>query len=358
MKKCTEVFRVLQFLLLASLSIALTGCALPQPDPSNVRPMHPDGTHRYNTKFAYFSPNEDHLLVTLCQVTEGRCWPWRYFIDAQRWEKVNIVGAPANASFGSAVYSKDASKMVLEMTLCTGPAHNLLCLLKDFKIAVLETASARLTVIPSEQTRFLPSFAPDGKNILYWGLENATPSGSGRAIYASVGVYLLDADSFLTRKVIDTKAQLPLAPITAVVDAQTVALAASEIRGEVMDNGVVHKFGMSGLIDDSLILANILNGSMRTLLPKGKQFKVLYEMSMDKKSGFAMMRERRIVKFAISDSSSQQIILDFSENPLGKIRHLQIANKDRLITFIAGRSLRLGETEKAGLAAIIATPLW
>jgi hypothetical protein len=251
--------------------------------------------------------------------------------------------------------------LVMEMTICTGTAPTLTCLLKDFKVALLDIESQKLTVIASEQTRFLPSFTPDGKTILFWGLDNATPSRSGQAIYASVGVYSMALSGAAQRKVFDTKAQNPLAPLTAFQGGNKVAIAASEIRGRVRDQNVIHEFGMSGpqqLADDSLILGNLGDGTLETLWPKGEQTKVLYEVSRNSNTGYVRVRNSQIVRIDMLNPTLRTVILDFQMPGIGNIRHIAVSQTGDLLTYVTGVHLRVGAGSNPVSAAIVVTPLW
>lgn len=299
----------------------------------------PQGTEYLAARFAYYAPDGSHLLVTLCEVREGRCRPWRYHLAERRWERIELAPYDPAWSMESATYAPDGKTIAVSVVKCIGDWRTLQCPLFQYRLALIDASSGAVRILPSEQARFMPSFTPDGKGLVYWGLDNATPSRSGQAVYASHNLYTLDLADLSSRKAINVRTQRPLAPPKVLADGQTVTISAFDVSGDVTYQGEMLKNGMLNNVqgfDDSVLLGNLTTGEMQTLLPKGRPSKVIYDISPDGKWVLYSEDDHSVVQFALQNPAQRQVLKPSPRLSPKRIKHASYSPDGKYFVHVFG----------------------
>lgn len=350
--------------LFAAIFLGLTSCSLPvvKPTGSVVVEELPLKGYPLKASLAYFSPSGDHLLVTLCETVEGFCRPWRYKIAERIWEKISIKGFMPRWSFGSATYSPDGRTIALEFSLCDrNPDGGATCLLKDVKVALLDVETGTLTVLPSEQTRFMPSFMPNGKEIVFWGLTSASLYSSGRAARSSFDFYQMNLADQTVKSVIGARASYPFIPAIVMKDQERVALSAFEITAPVYFGQEVYRYGMivgANNIDDSVILGNLKTGKMTTLLEQGKNSKKILDISSDNLKALVVINNANLYEMTLNDPQQLRLFPTPTEGNNIRISHATYSPRGDQIAFVRKVYLLLGQTSDLKNAQQIRTPMF
>jgi Tol biopolymer transport system component len=350
--------------LFAAIFLGLTSCSLPvvKPTGSVVVEELPLKGYPLKASLAYFSPSGDHLLVTLCETVEGFCRPWRYKIAERIWEKISIKGFMPRWSFGSATYSPDGRTIALEFSLCDrNPDGGATCLLKDVKVALLDVETGTLTVLPSEQTRFMPSFMPNGKEIVFWGLTSASLYSSGRAARSSFDFYQMNLADQTVKSVIGARASYPFIPAIVMKDQERVALSAFEITAPVYFGQEVYRYGMivgANNIDDSVILGNLKTGKMTTLLEQGKNSKKILDISSDNLKALVVINNANLYEMTLNDPQQLRLFPTPTEGNNIRISHATYSPRGDQIAFVRKVYLLLGQTSDLKNAEQIRTPMF
>ena len=90
------------YLLFVLLGTAFAFQALAQTTPTAPKPP------QLGARFAFYSPDGSHLLVTLCKYSLGQrptlssCRPWRYYLADKRWEEIALTTDDPDWSIESA----------------------------------------------------------------------------------------------------------------------------------------------------------------------------------------------------------------------------------------------------------------
>jgi Tol biopolymer transport system component len=346
------------YLGLALALLSLTGMT------GQKAPSLPSGQEYLRAHFAYYAPDASHLLVTLCELKEGRCSPWRYHLAEKRWERIALTPYDPEWSLESATYSPDGKTIAVSVVKCLGDWRKLRCPLFEYKLALIDAATGALQILPSAQPSFMPSFTPDGKSLVYWGLGNATPSGSGQAVYASHNLFVLDLADQSRRRAIIVHSQRPLAPPKVLADGKTVTISGHDISGAVTYQGAILELGtLNGVqgYDDSVILGNVVTGEMRTLLPKGEPAwtaKVIYDVSPDGKWALYSEDDYSLRLFALQDPTQRKVLIPSPALSPKRIGHGSFAPDGHRFVYVFSGELAISSMQSNPDIEIIVTPTW
>ncbi len=114
-----------------------------------------------------FSPDDSNLLVSLCHINPQRsdvCRIGRYYLASQQWE---VLPFEDKRTYRWPTYTPDGKWIVFS----TGPCdEQYRCSIGDYVLARMPSDGARMEVVADTIARE-PSFAPDGKKLVYWKLR-------------------------------------------------------------------------------------------------------------------------------------------------------------------------------------------
>lgn len=132
---------------------------------------------RWFPRSARFVPDESNVIVSLCRFRYGYyCHLARYWIADARWE---ILPFEPGVSSAWPDYSPDGRRIVFAQSGCT--AYQ--CDWADFKLTTMNVDGSGKQVYDTRGVQ-MPSFAPDGERMVYWGLVGRAKLSSGRGIIA------------------------------------------------------------------------------------------------------------------------------------------------------------------------------
>lgn len=348
--------------LLYILALLLAAQTLAQTYPKANPPPLPQGTVYYKARFAYYSPDGSHLLASLCKTREGSCTPWRYYLADKRWEAILTTPTDPAWSLDSATYSKDGKSIAVSVVKCLGDWRDWKCPLFNFRLGVIDAQTGRLRILPSEQSRFMPSFTPDGRSLVYYGLDNATPARSGQAVYASHNLYTVDLDGSNVRKVISVKTQRPLIPPKVLSDGRTVTIAVDrEFFGEVFYKDEIQKRtdedAARGFRVGSVILGDMVTGRMNSLYPKGFEHRTIFDLS-NTDAVFLHSLSHYQLKIANVSSPAEETLL--AANPRGghSFSHASFAPNSQDYACVLTDNIALRSLVDAGKHSYLLLPTW
>ena len=345
--------RLWLFTVLWLCAIAHTPAVAQEPPPL------PFGFVYLKARFVYYAPDGTHLLVTLCEVKEGRCRPWQYHLAERRWQRVEVVNFDPEWSMDSATYSPDGKTIAVSVAKCSGNWRTLLCPLAEFKLALIDVETGIMRSLPAEQPRFKPSFTPDGGRLVYFGLDNVTLSGSGKAAYASHNLYMVDLDGKNSRKVIDVKTQYPLAPAKVMADGRTVTIAAIEAMGKISYKGKLLDYGMlGGPRFDSLLLGDLVTGEIHSLLPKGNPEKVVFDTSPDGQWLMFSENQWSLKQVELRDVTQQQVLRPTPSKRASTIEHGSYSPDGQSIAYVRGYWVTIGQLKGGADHQVLVPPTW
>ena len=253
----------------------------------------------WDARFAFYAPDGSHLLVTLCKFSAGwttltNCRPWRYYLTEKRWEEIALNPYEPDWSIESATYSPDGKTIAATMVKCLPSKKIYLeCPYLNYRLLMIDAATGRHRTIPSEASRFQPSFTPDGKGLVYWQLDNlqgvATgttpmPARQAQTLYFTHNIHTMSLSDEQGHLAIKVKAQRPLAPPRVFADGVRLTVAGNGIFGEVTTDQGVYKgnWGVShngAYLDDSFLIGDLKTGEMHTALPQGFPLKVAFDVN-------------------------------------------------------------------------------
>lgn len=250
-------------------------------------------------KFAFYSPDGLHLLVTLCEYSTGQgptligCRPWRYHLADKRWERIVLTPDDPHWSVDSATYSPDGKAIAATIVKCTPAETHALpkCPYLENRLLLIDVASGKHRTIASENARFQPSFAPDGKGLVYWQLDNlqgvatgttAYPAKQAQTLYATHNLHTLSLSDEVGHLAIKVRAQVPLAPPRVFADGIRVTVAGRGVMGVVTTKDGPYQ-GLWGVTramedDDSLLIGDLQTGSMFAPLPRSHPMRVIFDV--------------------------------------------------------------------------------
>ncbi|MDO9166641.1 MAG: hypothetical protein Q7U13_11105 [Rhodoferax sp.] len=253
-----------------------------------------------SARFAFYSPDGSHLLVTLCKYALGQrpmlssCRPWRYYLADKRWEEIALTPDDPDWSIESATYSPDGKTIAATIVKCgfVKAEQFPVCPYLNYRLLMIDAATGKHRTIPSESSRFKPSFTPDGKGLVYWQLDNlqgvATgttpyPARQAQTLYFTHNIHTMSLSDEQGHLAIKVKAQSPLAPPRVFPDGVRVTVAGNGVFGAVTTaqgvySGIwgVTRYGVNA--DDSLLIGDLQTGEMHAYFPKGFPEKVVFDV--------------------------------------------------------------------------------
>lgn len=285
-----QLIRIYALLILASTATNSHA----QIHPTTATPQQLD----WKVRFAFYAPDGSHLLVTLCKyvpsfTTLANCRPWRYYLAEKRWEEIVLSPYQPDWSIDSASYSPDGKTIAATMVKCVvSKEFHMECPYLNYRLLMIDAATGKHRIIPSEASRFQPSFTPDGKGLVYWQLDNlqgvATgstplPARQAQTLYFTHNIHTMSLGDEKGSLAIKVKAQRPLAPPRVFSDGVRVTVAGNGIFGEVTTDQGIYKgnWGVSpnvAYLDDSFLIGNIKTGEMTTSLPQGYPLKAIFDV--------------------------------------------------------------------------------
>lgn len=155
----------------------------PRPQPAAPMPATPEGEligaeHqvRWYPRSARFSPDESHLLVSLCHFRFSHyCRIARYWTAEHRWE---VLPFESGSSAAWPDYSPDGRRIVFAQQRCEATYQ---CDGLGFALATMDRDGTNRRELGPVGVQ-MPTWSPDAKRLLYWRLNGVGRLASGRAI--------------------------------------------------------------------------------------------------------------------------------------------------------------------------------
>jgi len=133
--------------------------------PKGVEPFDPKATKfgiRWFPTHVHFGPDGDTLLVSLCHVSRSEfCRIGKYSVSRNHWD---ILPFEENRTYVTPVFSPDGQWIVYSGAPCKTGA---LCDARDFQL-FRTTPDGAKTELLADTVALYPSFAHNGKKLIYW----------------------------------------------------------------------------------------------------------------------------------------------------------------------------------------------
>jgi hypothetical protein len=356
--------RIWVFLIFTSVilaSAATTSHAQVQPTTATPQQIE------WKARFAFYAPDGSHLLVTLCKHVPkfpilANCRPWRCYLAEKRWEEIVLTPYQPDWSIDSASYSPDGKTIAATMVKClVSKEFHMECPYLNYRLLMIDAATGKHRIIPSDASRFQPSFTPDGKGLVYWQLDNlqavATgsipqPARQAQTLYFTHNIHTMSLSDEKGNLAIKVKAQRPLAPPRVFADGVRVTVAGNGIFGEVTTEQGIYRgnWGVSPYgvyIDESFLIGNLQTGVITSLLPpEAEARRTIFDVkdSTDGIGEKVIYREKnsRVNLMNLKSSASVQITPAFQQGSPQynhMITHTAFASDGRAIAYIFGWDL-------------------
>jgi hypothetical protein len=160
---------------------------------------------------------------------------------------------------------------------------------------------------------------------------------------------------------IHARASRPLAPITAFADSETVVIAANEVGATITYDGKQTQYGFTMFPNNSPILGNLKDGSLRSLYPVADRAirpSVLYDITRDGRYGLLVQRTSRILQRELNPPYGEAVLRELAQASIGDIKHLNVSKDGQRLAFTAMGRLWLGRINDVQNAETIDTPRW
>lgn len=342
----------------------------------------PPKPRQWFAQFAFFAPDDSHLLVTQCKYAKRQtligCRPWRYHLADKRWEEIVLSPDDPDWSINSATYSPDGKTIAATIVKCVPNGLEKIfpkCPYLDYRLLLIDAATGKHRTIASDNARFQPSFTPDGKGLVYWQLDNlqgvatgttAYPAKQAQTLYATHNLHTMSLSDEKGRMAIKVRASLPLAPPRVFPDGIRVTVAGSAVFGAVTTEDGVYKgiwsYQNGQEIDDSLLIGNLQTGAMHASLPRGFPEKVIFDSRKlpNEDVEQVIYSEKKIYVtvsnlksfFAISPLSIFKVNHD--SNP---ISHASFSSEGSQVVYIVGDGLMLSSLNRDAKPQAIEQPI-
>ncbi|NRF70352.1 hypothetical protein HLB44_25410 [Aquincola sp. S2] len=281
---------------------------------------------RWIPRLVQLAPTGDHFLVTLCW-NRLYCRPWKFSTAERHWERIYIRDEVAEASYDSATYSKDQGTIATSRQLCPEGACDYL----SSELVLIDTATGTQRTIKTSLPAFLPTIGADGQ-LFYWGLRSAAqqvskgttpyPRRIRPAVIAAHDVFVYDQRSQADTRIIEAKAQLPLAPPKLLADGRRVVVAANQIRGTVLsaDRPITPWVGYNEYSTLSAILGDVRSGEMTSLEPREGPARLLLDIGC--RDSFGLIGESGVLVVHNMATTGRRIVV--GGKPFGPLSGLGI----------------------------------
>ena len=374
------------YLLFVLLGTAFAFQALAQTTPTAPQPP------QLGARFAFFSPDGSHLLVTLCKYSLGQrptlssCRPWRYYLADKRWEEIALTPDDPDWSIESATYSPDGETIAATIVKCgfVKTEQFPVCPYLNYRLLMINAKTGKHRTIPSEPSRFQPSFTPDGKGLVYWQLDNlqgvATgttpyPARQAHTLYFTHNIHMMSLSDEQGRLAITVKAQSPLAPPRVFPDGIRVTVSGNGVFGAVTTaQGLygeqrvyegIWSYVNGVQIDDSLLIGNLQTGEMHAPLPKGFQEKVVFDVQkLTGENAEQIIYMHGTFQAHISDAKAQHAFRLTPEFQPGNrqynrtVNHAAFAPSGKSFVYVFGRDLAIAPLRPNTESEIIDRPIF
>jgi hypothetical protein len=342
----------------------------------------PPKPRQWFAQFAFFAPDDSHLLVTQCKYAKRQtlmgCRPWRYHLADKRWEEIMLSPDDPDWSVDSATYSPDGKTIAATIVKCVPNGLEKIfpkCPYLDYRLLLIDAATGKHRTIASDNARFQPSFTPDGKGLVYWQLDNlqgvATgttpyPAKQAQTLYATHNLHTLSLSDERGRMAIKVRAQRPLAPPRVFPDGIRVTVAGSAIFGAVTTEEGVYKgiwsYQNGQEIDDSLLIGNLQTGVMYASLPRGFPEKVIFDARKlpNEDAEQVIYSEKKIYV----TTSNLKPLYTINRSPTFKVNHdsksishASFSSRDDTIVYIVADGLMLSSLNRDPKSEVIERPI-
>jgi WD40-like Beta Propeller Repeat len=137
---------------------------------------------RWFPRSVRFSPDDSHLLVSLCHFEYAYyCRVARYWIADSRWE---VLPHERGVSMAWPEYSPDGKRIVYAQAKCPNVFR---CVGAEFALSTMNRDGGDRRELGPTAVQ-MPTHSPDGSRLLYWKVQGSSKLSSGRAT-GSWGLY-------------------------------------------------------------------------------------------------------------------------------------------------------------------------
>ena len=374
------------YLLFVLLGTAFAFQALAQTTPTAPKPP------QLGARFAFYSPDGSHLLVTLCKYSLGQrptlssCRPWRYYLADKRWEEIALTPDDPDWSIESATYSPDGETIAATIVKCgfVKTEQFPVCPYLNYRLLMINAKTGKHRTIPSETSRFQPSFTPDGKGLVYWQLDNlqgvATgttpyPARQAHTLYFTHNIHMMSLSDEQGRLAIKVKAQSPLAPPRVFPDSVRVTVSGNGVFGAVTTaQGIYGEqrvydgiWGYSNGVnaDDSFLVGNLQTSEMNAWLPRGFPRRVIFDIrSLAGRNEEQIIYREGTSQVNVSDPRAKNTIRItpvFQQGTLQEnltVNHAVFAPSGNSFVYVFGRDLAIAPLRPNTESEIIDRPIF
>ena len=354
-----RLFRIC--ILIGLLGLAATSHAQNQAIPATPQQID------WKARFAFYAPDGSHLLVTLCKHVPNfpilaNCRPWRYYLAEKRWEEIALVPYQPDWSIDSASYSPDGKTIAATMVKClVSKEFHMECPYLNYRLLLIDAATGKHRIIPSDSSRFQPSFTPDGKGLVYWQLDNlqgvatgttSLPARQAQTLYFTHNIHTMNLIDEKGNLAIKVKAQRPLAPPRVFADGVRVTVAGNGIFGEVTTEQGIYKgnWGVSPYgvyVDESFLIGNLRTGVMISLLrPEAEARRTIFDISGSTDSiGEQIIYSERVSRIKVSNAAASEVVKISPDFQIGSrqynrtVRHAAFSLNGDSFVYVFGTDL-------------------
>jgi WD40-like Beta Propeller Repeat len=308
---------------------------------------------------AYYSVDQNHLLVTRCMAPNEFNWaqqkfcrPYRLYLDDDRWEPIRITGLKGTQTLESAVYSPDGKQIVGSVWDCFADYS---CSPFSAQLALIDE-NGNLKILPSDRARYMPSFSNDGKKLLFYQMNNALFTRTRGALISVLNLHELNLETGEVKLLANATVTAPEAPARMLRDGVTVLTPSYEVRGQVTHKDVLYEFwqGDTTIHTLTLLYVDLVKGSAVSLDPPGENGGNLFDQVAHLNCFVMTDRVRRT--WSCKRRNGVDILAEamFGVSELhglfqAKIRHISVPNKEDTLAISTPKGIAIVDIDSRKL---------